>query len=176
MAAFVLRNVQLPELLEIDDELRQLLLLLKMLDTINSIADRLHHPKVDGAVAAMLERRECCLQGTVRQLSRSEFISSKLTTKLSQQIHDPLTVCGTIPPPWVVHLVAPCKFLFPFELRRKFFYCKLGVPRALLYFNKEYEAAGERKETLKVERGDQEVRLSQLRSNRVRFQLVVGGV
>lgn len=111
----------------------------------------------------------------IRQLSRSEFISSKLSMKLSQQIQDPLTICSNSSPSWTTHLVTSCKFLFPFELRRKFFFCKLDTPRALLFFNKEYEAAGERKDTLKVERGDTEVKLSLLKPNRVKYKLLFDG-
>eukprot|EP00210_Caulerpa_lentillifera_P003510 g3349.t1 len=147
----LLQKVSLPDELEVDDDLRQILLLMKLLDTINSIATRFGG--------------KC----EIRPLSRSEFISSKLSTKLSQQIQDPLTVCSSSTPPWTKHLVTSCKFLFPFELRRKFFYCRLGAPRALVFFNKEYEALGEKKDSLKVERGDHgEVRLSKLKSMKVR--------
>lgn len=35
-------------------------------------------------------------------------------------------------PPWVETLVGGCKFLFPFEMRRRYFYCTaFGLGRAL---------------------------------------------
>lgn len=46
VALTMVKRVTIPEELDIDEELKQLLLLLKMLDTINSIAHRFHHSKV----------------------------------------------------------------------------------------------------------------------------------
>lgn len=51
----LLKNVQIPEELEVDDELRQLLRLLKMLDTINSMTHRFQM----SSVKSSFERRVC---------------------------------------------------------------------------------------------------------------------
>lgn len=104
----------------------------------------------------------------LQPIPQSAFISSKLTTKLAQILKDPLTVCAKCVPPWCSYLLRSCRFLFPFEQRRRFFYAELDPPHTLQFFNKEFEASGERKDSLKVERGDQgEVRLSKLRANKV---------
>lgn len=104
----------------------------------------------------------------LRQIPQSAFVSSKLTTKLAQVLKDPLTVCSKCIPPWCSQLLRSCRFMFPFEQRRRFFYAELDPPHALQFFNREFEASGEKKDSLKVERGDQgEVRLSKLRANKV---------
>lgn len=54
-----------------------------------------------------------------------------------------LTICGGNLPPWVRQLVFDCKFLFPFELRRRFFYCTaLGLARALQHLQQQQAAEG----------------------------------
>ena len=43
-----------------------------------------------------------------------------------------MAICGDSLPPWCQQLVFSCKFLFPFDMRRRFFYCTaFGPDRAL---------------------------------------------
>ncbi|GMH39269.1 hypothetical protein BSKO_07167 [Bryopsis sp. KO-2023] len=152
-ALTLLQQVSIPEGLDIEDDLAAILHLMKLLESINRLAPRLLKNEL-----------------VLKPMPRSELMSSKLTTKLAQLLKDPLTVCSKCVSPWCAPLVKACRFLFPFEQRRRFFYAELDPPHALQFFNKEFEASGEKKDSLKVERGDQgEVRLSKLRANKVRI-------
>ncbi|KAJ9527361.1 hypothetical protein QJQ45_025630 [Haematococcus lacustris] len=63
---------------------------------------------------------------------REDFVSSKLASKLSQQLKDVLSICGGGLPAWCPLLVASSRHLFPFEVRRRYFYCTaFGLGRAL---------------------------------------------
>lgn len=94
----------------------------------------------------------------------------QICNKVSEQLSDPLTVCGGCLPTWARPLITSCKFLFPFDVRRKYFYCQLGAPRALAFFNKELEARGEKKNSLKIERGDMgEIGSSKLKLKKFRI-------
>ena len=47
-------------------------------------------------------------------------------------LQDVLSICGSNLPPWTAALAGHCRFLFPFDLRRRFFYCtSFGFARAL---------------------------------------------
>eukprot|EP00891_Asterochloris_glomerata_P005589 jgi/Astpho2/5589/e_gw1.00079.2.1_t len=75
--------------------------------------------------------------------TREEFISSKLAPKLAQQLKDVLAICGDSLPPWCQQLVFSCKFLFPFDMRRRFFYCTaFGPDRALQHLRQLQIAEG----------------------------------
>ncbi|VFQ94842.1 unnamed protein product [Cuscuta campestris] len=52
---------------------------------------------------------------------QTEFVSSKLTDKLEQQMRDPLSVSVGGMPYWCVQLMDSCPFLFSFEARCKYF-------------------------------------------------------
>ncbi|XP_027173820.1 E3 ubiquitin-protein ligase UPL4 isoform X1 [Coffea eugenioides] len=54
-------------------------------------------------------------------VSQSEFVNSKLTEKLEQQMRDPLAVSVGGMPSWCSQLMASCPFLFGFEARCKYF-------------------------------------------------------
>jgi E3 ubiquitin-protein ligase TRIP12 len=46
-------------------------------------------------------------------------------------------------PQWVSQLVFDCKFLFPFHLRRRYFYCtSSGLARALQHLQQQQAAEG----------------------------------
>lgn len=53
------------------------------------------------------------------RVPREEFVNQKLGSKLAQQLKDVLSICGGNMPQWISDLVGPCKFLFPFEIRRR---------------------------------------------------------
>ncbi|XP_027935791.1 E3 ubiquitin-protein ligase UPL4-like [Vigna unguiculata] len=54
-------------------------------------------------------------------IPQNEFVSTKLTEKLEQQMRDPLTVSIGAMPSWCNQLMASCPFLFGFETRCKYF-------------------------------------------------------
>ena len=61
-----------------------------------------------------------------------EYTSKKLTTKLQQQLQDPVTVGCCSVPQWCNHLISRCPMLFPFECRELVFsFTSFGVPRAI---------------------------------------------
>ena len=72
------------------------------------------------------------------------FTNTKLTAKLSTQLHDPLTVVSRCMPPWCDLVVRECPFLFPFELRRTYFFTTgLAPQQSFKYLVKhEEEQAG----------------------------------
>lgn len=65
---------------------------------------------------------------------REVFISGRLGPKLAQQLKDVISICGGSLPPWCSALSRNARFLFPFENRRRLFYCtSFGLSRALFY-------------------------------------------
>ncbi|KAJ7977013.1 E3 ubiquitin-protein ligase UPL4 [Quillaja saponaria] len=88
------------------------------------------------------------LRVSVPSVLQNEFVSSKLTEKLEQQMRDPLVVSVGGMPLWCNQLMASCPFLFSFEARCKYF--RLAAfgqpqlqPRQLPYINSG--AIGERR-------------------------------
>ncbi len=66
----------------------------------------------------------------------------ELTCRLSWA-QDVLAICGASLPPWCDQLVTSCSFLFPFELRRRYFYCTaFGLARALQHLQQQQAAEG----------------------------------
>lgn len=61
------------------------------------------------------------LKVVVPSIPQAEFISSKLTDKLEQQLQDPLTLATGCMPSWCGQLMMACPFLFSFEARWKYF-------------------------------------------------------
>ncbi|KAL4220729.1 Ubiquitin-protein ligase [Mactra antiquata] len=55
-------------------------------------------------------------------LSKSEFISSKLTAKANRQLQDPLVIMTGNLPVWLAEIAAAAPFLFPFDTRQLLFY------------------------------------------------------
>ena len=54
-----------------------------------------------------------------------------------------LAICGGTLPVWCRELVLSCKFLFPFELRRRYFHCtSFGIGRALQHLQSLQTAEG----------------------------------
>ncbi|CAI8602656.1 unnamed protein product [Vicia faba] len=81
------------------------------------------------------------LKITVPTAQLNEFVSSKLTEKLEQQMRDSLAVCTGSMPLWCNQLMASCPFLFSFEARCKYFkLTAFGQPRLpphISYHNSE---------------------------------------
>lgn len=61
------------------------------------------------------------LEVSVPTLSQYEFVNSKLTKKLGQQMREPSAVHVGAMPLWCSQLMAWCPFLFSFEVRWKYF-------------------------------------------------------
>lgn len=63
------------------------------------------------------------------------------TMRLCMQ--DVLAICGSTLPAWTHALATSCKCLFPFELRRRFFFCtSFGLARALQHLQQQQTAEG----------------------------------
>lgn len=79
------------------------------------------------------------------RVPESEFISRKLSTKLTRQLQDVLVVCTGGLPLWCRRLVCEHSYLFPFALRRQYFQLtSLGISRALNLLQEQQDTAGER--------------------------------
>jgi E3 ubiquitin-protein ligase TRIP12 len=105
------------------------LVVLNLLESVNRLAQHL---------SAALEGR----QGKTSPSSalvpghvpREVFISGRLGPKLAQQLKDVISICGGSLPPWCSALSRNARFLFPFDVRRRLFYCtSFGLSRALFY-------------------------------------------
>ena len=60
-----------------------------------------------------------------------------------RRAQDVLSICGSNLPPWTSALAGHCRFLFPFDLRRRFFYCtSFGFARALWHLQHQQAAEG----------------------------------
>lgn len=98
-----------------------ILFLLKSLESVNRFLFHLVSlEKINAFGKGRLENLDD-LRVQVRPVPHSEFISSKLTEKLEQQLRDSFAVstCGL--PPWFNDLMGSCPFLFSFEVKSKYF-------------------------------------------------------
>lgn len=94
-----------------------------------------------------------------------DFISAKLTTKLKQQLSDPLVLASDSLPTWCMQLTSICPALFPLEARQLFFSCTaFGVSRAIAWIQSKHES-GERHSQRRDD--GQEFRLGRLKHERV---------
>ncbi|KAK9803385.1 hypothetical protein WJX72_003423 [[Myrmecia] bisecta] len=139
-----------------------ILLLLKLLEGINRLGPDL--ATYDESQAGRVGKADALQHAP---LPREEFISAKLASKLAQQLKDVLAICGAGLPDWCQQLVTHCKFLFPFPLRRRYFYCTaFGLARALQHLqqlqNAEGGSAGH------ADRDGRELRVSRMQRQKVR--------
>jgi E3 ubiquitin-protein ligase TRIP12 len=105
-------------------------------------------------------------QMALAHVPRDEFISSKLGNKLAQQLKDVLSICGGGIPAWCHQLVVSCRFLFPFEVRRRYFYSTaFGLSRALHHMHQQQAAEGLGGA---LERDGRELRIGRLVRQKVR--------
>lgn len=138
----------------------------------NKCLDIRHTPVVDNRRAG-LDRcfAFVCQDMSCPKVPRREFICTKVASKLTQHFKDPLTVCARTMPPWTHILATSCKFLFPLDYRRKYFYCtRVGLPHILKFLLEERKAAsGSQGLTMNVIRDDQGrlSRLAQLKVTKV---------
>lgn len=65
-------------------------------------------------------------------ISKTEFISTKLTSKVNRQLQDPVVIMMGQIPSWITEMGYSCSFLFPFETRQMLFYpCAFDRERAM---------------------------------------------
>lgn len=69
---------------------------------------------------------------------QQSFQSQKLAVKAKRQLQDVFSVLAGNLPSWLIQLISVCPFLFPFDIRRTFFYAhNFDRNRALLRFQVE---------------------------------------
>ncbi|KAJ4908887.1 E3 ubiquitin-protein ligase UPL4 [Raphanus sativus] len=98
-----------------------ILFLLKSLEAMNRYLFHLIcHERINAFGEGRLETLDD-LRVEVRPVPYTEFVSSKFTEKLEQQLRDSfaLSTCGL--PPWFNDLMGSCPFLFSFEVKSKYF-------------------------------------------------------
>eukprot|EP00053_Salpingoeca_punica_P020085 m.207429 g.207429 ORF g.207429 m.207429 type:complete len:2206 (+) comp17789_c0_seq4:215-6832(+) len=104
------------------------------------------------------------------QVDKNDFISAKLTTKLKQQMMDPLVLASDALPVWSEELTQTCPMLFPFEARQLFFSCTaFGVSRAIAWIQ-EKQAMAERARNggqRRAEESSNEFQIGRLKRERV---------
>lgn len=117
-------------------------------------------------VAALAADQSHGGQMAMAHVHRDEFISTKLGNKLAQQLKDVLSICGGSIPAWCHQLVTSSRFLFPFEVRRRYFYLTaFGLGRALHHMNQQQAAEGNGGA---LERDGRELRIGRLQRQKVR--------
>ncbi|XP_069494582.1 E3 ubiquitin-protein ligase HECTD1 isoform X2 [Ambystoma mexicanum] len=100
-----------------------------------------------------------------------EFTSKKITTKIMQQIEEPLALASGALPDWCEQLTSKCPFLIPFETRQLYFTCTaFGASRAIVWLQNRREATVERTRTTSAVRRDDagEFRVGRLKHERVK--------
>ncbi|KAI3951878.1 hypothetical protein MKW92_021484 [Papaver armeniacum] len=114
-------TAELPYDLEKSDPVYEILSLLKILEVINKSSRHLMSHERGKVFAEGKSDDLDSLAVTVVPVPQSEFVSSKLTEKLEQQMVNPSAVCAGAMPSWCSQLMAECPFLFSFEARNKYF-------------------------------------------------------
>jgi len=70
---------------------------------------------------------------TAFPINLSEFVNTKLSAKLTRQLHDPLSLCAASFPDWCKDLAFNFPFLFNFETRYMYLYStSFGIARGLM--------------------------------------------
>ncbi|XP_017295892.1 E3 ubiquitin-protein ligase HECTD1 isoform X3 [Kryptolebias marmoratus] len=103
--------------------------------------------------------------------SPEEFTSKKVTTKILQQIEEPLAVASGALPDWCEQLTSKCPFLIPFETRQLYFTCTaFGASRAIVWLQNRREATMERSRPSTTVRRDDpgDFRVGRLKHERVK--------
>ncbi|XP_056666402.1 E3 ubiquitin-protein ligase HECTD1 isoform X7 [Monodelphis domestica] len=106
-----------------------------------------------------------------RSSQEDEFTSKKITTKILQQIEEPLALASGALPDWCEQLTSKCPFLIPFETRQLYFTCTaFGASRAIVWLQNRREATVERTRTTSTVRRDDpgEFRVGRLKHERVK--------
>lgn len=121
---------ELPLKLERSNPAYDALFVLKILEGLNRVSFQLFSNERSNAFAEGTLENFDDLKVIAHSLPQTEFISSKLTSKLEQQMHDHLALSTATMPLWCMQLVVACPFLFSFEARWKYFCLNIsGVSR-----------------------------------------------
>ncbi|XP_038695797.1 E3 ubiquitin-protein ligase UPL4-like isoform X1 [Tripterygium wilfordii] len=98
-----------------------ILFLLKILEGLNRFASHLiSHKRICAFAEGLIDDLDD-LRLVVPSVAQNEFICSKLTEKLEQQMRDNIAVSVGGMPLWCNQLMASCPFLFSFEAKCKYF-------------------------------------------------------
>ncbi|XP_068492520.1 E3 ubiquitin-protein ligase UPL4 isoform X2 [Phaseolus vulgaris] len=120
-----------------------ILFLLKSLESMNRIISHLMSRERICAFAKGKVDDLDSLKITVSSVPQNEFVSSKLTEKLEQQMRDSLAVSVGGMPLWCNQLMESCPFLFSFEARCKYFKLKaFGQPQVPPHLSHNGSEAG----------------------------------
>ncbi|XP_022767412.1 E3 ubiquitin-protein ligase UPL4-like isoform X5 [Durio zibethinus] len=106
-----------------------ILFLLKSLEAINKCSFHLMSCERTRAFAEGRIDNLDNLKVTVHSVPQNEFVSSRLTEKLEQQMRDTFTLYTGGMPSWCNELIASCPFLFSFDARCKYFRLAAFGPR-----------------------------------------------
>ncbi|CAB4007947.1 E3 ubiquitin- ligase HECTD1-like isoform X1 [Paramuricea clavata] len=100
-----------------------------------------------------------------------EFSSKKITTKLIQQIKDPLMSSSGSLPSWCENVMSLYPMLFPFDTRQMYFNSTaFGCARTIIWLQTSRDAAVERSRTPSSRRDDQhEFSIGRLKHERIRI-------
>ncbi|KAJ0077210.1 hypothetical protein Patl1_36032 [Pistacia atlantica] len=154
---------ELPCDLEKSNPTYNILALLRVLEGLNQLAPRLRAQMVsdsyaEGKISSLDEQ-----SATGARVPSEDFVNSKLTPKLARQIQDALALCSGSLPSWCYQLTKACPFLFPFEIRRQYFYSTaFGLSRALYRLQQQQGADGHGSVN------EREVRVGRLERQKVR--------
>ncbi|XP_050227305.1 E3 ubiquitin-protein ligase UPL4 isoform X2 [Mercurialis annua] len=106
-----------------------IIFMLKSLEGLNRFTFHLtSHARVHAFSEGLIDNLDN-LRVAVHSVSQNEFVSSKLTEKLEQQMRDSLAVNVGGMPLWCNQLMASCPFLFSFEARCNYFRLSAFGPR-----------------------------------------------
>ena len=112
------------------------LIILSLLEAINRLANHLH-VALEGRKGKIISPSAV----SPGHVSRETFINGRLAPKLAQQLKDVVSICGGSLPPWCDALPRHARYLFPFDVRRRLFYCtSFGLSRALFYLQQSHTA------------------------------------
>ncbi|KAG1337984.1 E3 ubiquitin-protein ligase UPL4 [Cocos nucifera] len=115
-------QAELPCKLDKSNPSYDILFMLKILEGLNRVSfhllsDERNHAFAEGRIDSFDD-----LNVIMSSVPQAEFMSSKLTDKLEQQMRDPLALNSGSMPLWCSQLMAACPFLFSFEARWKYFH------------------------------------------------------
>ncbi|KAJ9181624.1 hypothetical protein P3X46_009736 [Hevea brasiliensis] len=114
-------NCELSSDLDKSSPTYEVLFLLKSLEGLNRFTFHLmSHERIHSFAEGLVDNLDN-LKVDVHSVSQNEFVSSKLTEKLEQQMRDSLALSVGGMPLWCNQLMASCPFLFSFEARCKYF-------------------------------------------------------
>lgn len=106
-----------------------ILFLLKCLEGVNRLTCHLiSHERILAYAEGRFDNLDD-LKVAIRSLRQNDFVNSKLTEKLEQQMRDSAAVSTGGVPSWCNQLMASCPFLFSFEARCKYFQLAAFAPR-----------------------------------------------